>query len=466
MADPILLLGDCLEVMQTLEANSIDAIVTDPPYGLGFMGKEWDHGVPGEHFWREALRVAKPGAHLLAFGGSRTYYRLACAIEDAGWEIRDCLMWVYASGFPKSLDVSKAIDKAVGAERATVKTPMGPTGNKYAQGLGDTRPWMDKAALAGFHEHAGDEPATEAAAQWQGYGTALKPAYEPIILARKPLQGSVAANVLKHGTGALGIDACRIAIHSETTSRREGKSPKSNGITMGTHWHGCGVSGGNSLGRFPSNLLHDGSDEVLALFPETVKCRSRIGGQGSVGYLGGAKWIEHYRSGYDEPARSAARFFYCAKATQEDRDAGLEYERLASAGEMTGGRAEGSAGLDNPRAGAGRTAGGKNFHPTVKPTDLMRWCVRLIAPPGATVLDPFMGSGSTGRAALLEGRAFTGIELNPAYLALARRRIEAAQRQPDLFIHHAPEPPMPAPQQASLFDDDGTCKPALLEQSA
>jgi len=185
--------GDCREVMATLDAESVDAIVSDPPYGLSFMGKGWDHGVPGVEFWAEALRVAKPGAHLLAFGGTRTYHRLACAIEDAGWEIRDCVMWVYGSGFPKSHDVSKAIDKAAGAEREVIGPPTpGGQGNGNAYGA-ITRP-----------------PATAPATAWQGWGTALKPAWEPIIVARKPLVGTVAENVLTHGTGAINVDGCRV----------------------------------------------------------------------------------------------------------------------------------------------------------------------------------------------------------------------------------------------------------------
>ena len=194
MQEPILHLGDCLEVMATLAADSVDAIVTDPPYGLGFMGKDWDYGVPGDSFWREALRVAKPGAYLLAFGGSRTYHRLACAIEDAGWEIRDCLMWVYGSGFPKSLDVSKAIDKAAGADRTEGARTW--KGGQRTSGIVKT---IDSEGSA--ERTIYDQPATAAAAQWQGYGTALKPAYEPILLARKPVQGSIAANVISHGAG-------------------------------------------------------------------------------------------------------------------------------------------------------------------------------------------------------------------------------------------------------------------------
>ena len=252
---------DCIEGMRGLPDDSVDAIVTDPPYGLSFMGKDWDHGVPGEQFWVEALRVAKPGAHLLAFGGTRTYHRLACAIEDAGWEIRDCLGWLYGSGFPKSMDVSKAIDKSLGAERATVridaKQVRNPKSINGGHGVeGGDRPWMQLAREQGFYEKPGDEPASDAAKQWHGWGTCLKPAWEPIVMARKPLDGTVAHNVLEHGTGAINIDACRVG------------------------------TDGQKLGRFPANIIHDGSEEATT------------------------------------PMGEASRFFYCAKASKKDRGEG------------------------------------------------------------------------------------------------------------------------------------------------
>jgi site-specific DNA-methyltransferase (adenine-specific) len=306
-------LGDCREVMATMEASSVDSIVTDPPYGLSFMGKGWDHGVPGVEFWREALRVAKPGAHMLAFGGTRTFHRLTVAIEDAGWEIRDCVMWVYGSGFPKSLDVSKAIDKAA---------------------------------------------ATDSARQWQGWGTALKPAWEPIIVARKPLIGTVAKNMLAHGTGAINVDGCRVG--TEGGCKGNGSSGPSNGI------YGNGLNGLFSLpikgmGRWPANVIHDGSEDVTGLFPT-------LHGAGSV-----------------------ARFFYCAKTSAADRGDG-------------------------------------NKHPTVKPTNLMRYLCRLVTQPGGVVLDPFMGSGSTGKAALLDGFRFIGIDREQEYVDIATRRLSEASK--------------------------------------
>ncbi|MBP8288813.1 MAG: site-specific DNA-methyltransferase [Chromatiaceae bacterium] len=269
-----LLQGDCLAVMPTLAADSLDAIVTDPPYGLSFMGKDWDHGIPGPAFWVEALRVAKPGAHLLAFGGSRTFHRLVCAIEDAGWEVRDVLMWVYGSGFPKSLDVSKALDKRERAEREVI-------GKNESYLRRQPNGWQQQNRVAlgarlNIGSHDVTAPATAAARQWAGWGTALKPAYEPILLARKPLAGTVAANVLAHGTGALNIDGCRVESGpSPADDRRTGKptcQPGRYGATITdrtTPERWAEPRPGEQLGRFPANLIHDGSPEVLVGFPET-----------------------------------------------------------------------------------------------------------------------------------------------------------------------------------------------------
>lgn len=354
-----LLLGDCRDLMRAMDAESIDAIVSDPPYGLSFMGKGWDHGVPGEDFWIEALRVAKPGAHLLAFGGTRTFHRLAVAIEDAGWEIRDCLMWVYGSGFPKSLNIGG------------------------------------------------------------GWGTALKPAYEPIIMARKPLTSTVAANVLKYGTGAINVDKCRVetAKGDDTPSAGKGSSH----IGQAVH-HVGNTSGGNPLGRWPANVLHDGSDEVTALFPITTSgWKNTDTGHGFThvyGKMNRNRTSAHYGN---EPG-SAARFFYSAKASKADRDEGCDDLATHKQDET---RNEGDAGGEKPRnRGASERS---NHHPTVKPTDLMRYLCRLVTPTGGTVLDPFMGSGSTGKAATLEGFRFVGCELQPEYMAIAEARIRHAE---------------------------------------
>lgn len=375
--------GDCREVMATFAPESVDAIVSDPPYGLSFMGREWDHGVPGVPFWTEALRVAKPGAHLVAFGGSRTFHRLTCAVEDAGWEIRDCLMWLYGSGFPKSLDVSKAIDKEAGAVREVV--------DSYAR----------KGRSGGILGDAVDivrnvtAPATDAARQWSGWGTALKPAYEPIILARKPLRGTVARNVQTYGTGAVNVDGCRVG-SEQTVTRRNGDSG------------GNGAFGRdervfervNPPGRWPANILLDEAAAAVldaqsgeTATPSSVTRGARRGGQSGMAALGAQVGVPCYgdRGG-------ASRFFYTSKASGEDR---------------------------------ARWAG--NDHPTVKPTDLMRWLCRLVTPPGGLILDPFMGSGSTGVAAVAEGFRFVGVDIERHHVEIAERRLADAARQPDLF---------------------------------
>jgi len=346
-----ILVGDCRESMATLEAESVDAVVCDPPYELGFMGRKWDaSGIAYDlEVWRQALRVLKPGGHLLAFSGSRTYHRMACAIEDAGFDVRDQIMWLYGSGFPKSLDVSKAIDRAAGAEREVVAKSSrhgGGTGIGAAFTVSPTVP--DITA-----------PATDDARRWSGWGTALKPAHEPICMARKPLVGTVAANVLRFGTGAINVDGCRVEMLAGDRKGEFGPRTIGLGENNTNGIYGVGFSrqdADESVGRWPANVIHDGSDEAT------------------------------------EGLRDAARYFYTAKASGEDRD------------EMLG---------DVP----------KNVHPTVKPTDLMRYLVRMVTPPGGLVLDPFTGSGSTGRAAMLEGMRFIGCELSPEYAEIARARI-------------------------------------------
>lgn len=371
--------GDCREQMRLLPDCSIDAIVTDPPYELGFMGKAWDStGIAYQvDVWRECLRVLKHGGHLLAFGGSRTYHRLACAVEDAGFQIRDQIMWVYGSGFPKSLDVSKAIDKAAGAD------------------------------LADY---------------WQGWGTALKPAHEPIVLARKPLDGTVAQNVIWYGTGALNIDGCRVGVVSGLQRpERRGK-----GQTGGwaDYTQQIGMYGTpDGFGRFPANLIHDGSDEVLELFPDSKggAYPAKRGQAVNTAFASGQETEGGFRKMGDDG--SAARFFYCAKANKKDRNEGLDdfapkrdADRIATDG----------VGGENPR---NRTNTAKvNHHPTVKPTTLMRYLIRLVTPPDGTVLDPFTGSGSTGKAAILEGFRFVGIEQDADYVRIADARIRYAEQ--------------------------------------
>lgn len=373
--------GDCREVMQAMDAESVDSIVSDPPYGLSFMGKGWDHGVPGVEFWEAALRVAKPGAHLLAFGGTRTFHRLTVAIEDAGWEVRDCLGWLYGSGFPKS------------------------------------------------HNLHGE---------WQGWGTALKPAWEPIILARKPLSGTVAANVLEHGTGAINVDGCRVAgvvpktVHG--VSSRQGE-------VYGKYRDEPQESNPSLLGRWPANLIHDGSDEVVGLFPANAP-------SGGVTHQPNRSGFSGFRSGRDDGTNiqrapdsgSAARFFYCAKASKRDRDEGCEgLEERACKNCTTGGNGEGDKRTIGRQSSIEKEplAKARNHHPTVKPTDLMRYLCRLITPPDGLVFDPFTGSGSTGKAAMLEGLRFVGAELSPEYIEIARARIGHAAgktRQKELAL--------------------------------
>jgi DNA modification methylase len=422
LTDVKLLHGDCLEVMRAMPAESVDAVVTDPPYGLSFMGKRWDYDVPSVEIWQECLRVLKPGGHLLAFAGTRTQHRMCVRIEDAGFEIRDMIAWVYGSGFPKSHDVSKAIDRAAGAEREVVGKSNRRTGPSQAgyNGIGTFKEsnWQESNLITA--------PATAAARQWQGWGTALKPALEPITVARKPLVGTVANNVLRHGTGAINVDGCRVNSTPRTThagGNRQGTNPAP--MSWGSRT-GHAVPG--AAGRWPANLIHDGSDEVMGLFPETrargnVTPTKRSNSAGSWAANGSAFGI-----GPDGPidpgdSGSAARFFYCAKASKADRDEGLSSPEV-SPGEKTG-REDGSAGI-TPYAGS--RAPTRNNHPTVKPTALMRYLVRLVTPPGGVVLDPFMGSGSTGKAAAREGFAFIGIEREENYLEIARARIDSAAR--------------------------------------
>lgn len=411
-------LGDCLETLKTLPDNSVDSIVTDPPYGLSFMGKKWDYDVPSVEIWTECLRVLKPGGHLLAFAGTRTQHRMAVRIEDAGFEIRDMIAWVYGTGFPKSLDVSKTIDKAAGNARETDYVPN-YSNNTFGKGMG-----------SGKHNASSQPPVTEAAKQWQGWGTALKPALEPITVARKPLIGTVAENVLEHGTGALNIDGCRVGTDGGT--RGDFQSSVATGVFAGNEGHigGTPVGGVQQInaGRWPANLIHDGSDEVLDIFPDSD-------GSGQARTLKRGQRDDEGWGMSDEPGSlrdagtgSAARFFYCAKASKKDRDEGLEdFEDKATA---FGNQAQaelkrGNLNHDDGNSGMNKVKMRKNTHPTVKPTDLMRYLCRLVTPPGGVVLDPFMGSGSTGKAALLEGFRFIGCELSPEYMNIAKSRIES-----------------------------------------
>jgi DNA modification methylase len=397
-----LLLGDCLEQMAALPDSSIDSIVTDPPYGLSFMGKKWDYDVPSVDIWKECLRVLKPGGHLLVFAGTRTQHRMATNIEDAGFEIRDMIAWVYGSGFPKSMDVSKAIDKAAGAEREVVGTKLGLPGYSLTDGAPGgvaMKGNLDGSLRNGAAECVITAPATPEAQQWAGWGTALKPALEPITVARKPFKGTVAANVLEHGTGAINVDECRISADGEDFSNIKGRPLMkiNNRRTDDESLNGAAQQEAlrklQQLGRWPANLIHDGSDEVVRLFPQSnsnATPRNRSPKADRTQWRnGGAEYSDTTEYG---DTGSAARFFYCAKTSKRERGEG-------------------------------------NTHPTVKPIALMRYLCRLVTPASGIVLDPFMGSGSTGIAALQEGFSFIGIERELEYMAIAQRRIEKAEEE-------------------------------------
>ena len=475
----ILLNGDCLDKLKELESDSIDSIVTDPPYGLAFMGKKWDYDVPSQAIWEECMRVLKPGGHLLSFAGSRTYHRMAVRIEDAGFEIRDQIMWIYGSGFPKSHNISKQLDKRGGnnhlvsevaqklkearESRGISKTEAdklfcdGTTNYMWFEGRKDgvrlpddisfekicnewneLKPYQDKIRSAnreivGNYDgdmgglggerlgNSGGEitiSATDVAKDWEGWGTALKPAHEPIVMARKPFKGTVADNVLEWGVGGINIDGCRVG--------NERVSTHSNG-SGNTGDKGIYSSFGNQQGseeregRFPANVIMD--EEAGKLLDEqsgTTKSSKR-GAHNN-------KKTEHTNT-YTPPNAmysddntygdegGASRFFYCPKASKKDRDEGLTIESKSIKG-----RDEGQD--KTSIAYKARPTERQNIHPTVKPTDLMGYLIRLVTPKGGIVLDPFMGSGSTGKAAVLEGMDFVGIERELEYYEIAKQRIE------------------------------------------
>jgi len=384
--------GDSLVELKNLPENSVDSIVTDPPYGLSFMGKKWDYDVPSVELWVEAMRVLKPGGHLLSFAGSRTYHRMAVNIEDAGFEIRDQIMWVYGSGFPKSHNIGKAVDKLQGNVAEELPTEPMITGTEVGAISKNRRCSICKKAISSGNPCQCDRE-YKANNDWKGWGTALKPAHEPIVVARKPLsESTITKNVLEHGTGGINIDECRVETDEVITNHSRGsESAISKGKYGDSAEQETHQAKGQQQGRFPANLIHDGSDEVVDCFPE-----------------------------------DSQRFFYCPKASKKDRNEGLEDFGL---GQSTGG-----GGMNNTEDDVCGKYGSikvkaQNFHPTVKPTALMQYLVRLVTPKGGTVLDPFMGSGSTGKACVLEGFDFIGIDLDPEYCKIAEARIKHAQAE-------------------------------------
>jgi site-specific DNA-methyltransferase (adenine-specific) len=428
-----LLHGDSRRLAEVVPAESLSAIVTDPPYELGFMGRAWDKsGVAFDPaFWRGLLGLLKPGGHLLAFGGSRTYHRIACAIEDAGFELRDAIQWWYGSGFPKSLDVSKAIDKRLGERGESHYTGPNYANAVFGEGMG------------GGRTTAPYDPATAAAAAWSGWGTALKPAYEPIIVARRPLDGTVAECVLAHGTGAINVDACRIGTSGGGASCPGGDAcTHGDNTTFGATRHPPRAQEPGSIGRWPANVVlsHSPGCELVG----TREGKLAVGAGADPSGVTGEGWgmrtrpltttttEDVYRcvdgcpvGSLERQQEGASRFFYVAKPSSKERDWGCEGLPVRTGGEATD-REDGSAGLESPRAGAGRKGGRRNFHPTTKPIALMRYLVRLVAPPGGIILDPFAGSGTTGVAVLLEGHRFLGCEMTDEYLPITEARLRRA----------------------------------------
>lgn len=408
--------ADCLAALKTLPDNSIDSCVTDPPYGLNFMNKDWDKFLPDPAIWTELLRVLKPGAHACVMGAPRTYHRLACAIEDAGFEIRDCISWMYGSGFPKSHNVALGIDKYFGHEN---RGRAIPTASTYQACDEEQEDKLTSNPVEAYTAR------TDEAKAWEGWGTALKPAYEPIALCRKPLEGTVAENVLGYGVGGLNIDECRVG--SPIPHKQDGLH-RGSGDTVGSF---AGVDRADTApkGRWPANVIHDGSEEVLACFPNAPGQLGPSGGA-SKGY-GGYGPRPGYK--YDGPPSdnvsvgggqincfyndtgSAARFFYCAKASKAEREAGLDKMPGVPQHLITN-RKEGSAGQSHPRAGITGNRPRKNTHPTVKPLALIEYLVTLITPPGGVVLDPFVGSGTTILAALNKGFRCIAVEREEEYI--------------------------------------------------
>ena len=449
-----ILTGDCFEVLPTLEANSVDAIVTDPPYALGFMNRKWDTFTPAnaarirqqsgdreidarnpnlkgrghrpafgaaveydrrpganarfQEWCREwaaqAIRVLKPGGYMLVCMSPRTQHRAVCGFEDAGFEILDQIKWMYGQGMPKSVDVGRAIDMDICEE----------PGRHWMRKLPE-----EKKRLPNDHVCA----ETEAGREWAGWGTGLRPCYEPVCVAKKPTEGTIAGNVQNYGTGGMNVDACRLDTKTPEREIGQGGAGYSKGWQADSRQH-IGV-----LGRWPPNVAMDEAGAAM-VDEQSGQSVSRPRKEDSGGRVDTSQWRMPGGESNLNDRGGASRFFYCQKTSRNEREEGCEHLPIKSAGELTGGRAEDSEGIKSGRAGAGRSSGGRrNHHPTVKPIKFMRWLVRLVTPPGGTVLDPFFGSGTTGIACELEDFSYIGIEKEVEYVPIAEARIAHARKQ-------------------------------------
>ena len=414
-----LMLGDNMESLKKLEDNSVDSIVTDPPYGLSFMNKKWDYDVPSVDFWKEALRVLKPGGHVLSFGGTRTYHRMVVNMEDAGFEIRDQIQWIYGSGFPKSLNIGKAFDKKEGNEREVVGEKTGGAYSSGTNNLGIIHIVKDGQDGRKTLPTRGDDfgKITKGNSAYEGWGTGLKPANEPIVVARKPLsEKTIVDNVVKWGTGGINIDGCRIAT-DDNLFRNDGKVDSN--IYSGGNGFGGIHNEPNEGGRWPANIIFD-EDAAAVLDKQSgiSKSSERIGKPGGKTF-GGSNMSDEVVGKWFGDKGGASRFFYVAKVSKKERNLGLDhFEDKPSYMVENGSKTSGLNGESYER----KTIQ-KNNHPTLKPINLMTYLCRLVTPQGGTVLDPFMGSGSCGIAACLEGFNYIGMELDENYYNIAKARV-------------------------------------------